>query len=153
MEHTAICGSDLHLYHGDIEATGVRLGHEFIGTVAEAGPEVRTLRVGDRVLVSGLIGCGHCDACASGDPVLCRNGGLTIFGTTPGLPGGQAEAVAVPLADMFALPIPESIDDEQAVSVVAQGFQIDNQVPAPRPPTAARGRKRKPSNIGSASVY
>jgi len=38
----------LHLYHGDIEATGVRLGHEFIGTVAEAGPEVRTLRVGDR---------------------------------------------------------------------------------------------------------
>ncbi len=125
VEHTAICGSDLHLYHGDIEATGVRLGHEFIGTVAEAGPEVRTLRVGDRVLVSGLIGCGHCDACASGDPVLCRNGGLTIFGTTPGLPGGQAEAVAVPLADTFALPIPESIDDEQAVlltDILPTGF-------------------------------
>jgi len=115
VERTAICGSDLHLYHGDIPAIGVHLGHEFIGTVAEAGPDVRTLGVGDRVLVSGVIGCGRCRACVAGDPVLCANRSMSVFGTTPDLPGGQAEAAGVPSADTFARRIPEGIDDDQAV--------------------------------------
>jgi len=125
IERTAICGSDLHLYHGDIEATGVRLGHEFIGTVAEAGPDVRTMHVGQRVLVSGVVGCGLCAPCVIGDPVLCVNNGLTIFGTTPDLPGGQAEAAAVPNADTSAIVIPDGVDDEQAVlltDILPTGF-------------------------------
>jgi threonine dehydrogenase-like Zn-dependent dehydrogenase len=40
VERTAICGSDLHLYHGGIGTPGVRLGHEFVGTIVEAGPDV-----------------------------------------------------------------------------------------------------------------
>lgn len=56
VQSTAICGSDLHLYHGDMASPGVRLGHEFIGRVIEAGREVRTVAVDDRVLVSGVIG-------------------------------------------------------------------------------------------------
>jgi 2-desacetyl-2-hydroxyethyl bacteriochlorophyllide A dehydrogenase len=115
VDRTAICGSDLHLYHGAMGVTNVRLGHEFMGHVSEVGPDVRNLRVGDRVLVSGVIGCGKCVACLSRDPVVCRNGLPLVFGTGPDLPGGQAEAVAVPAADAFALPVPDEITDEQAV--------------------------------------
>jgi alcohol dehydrogenase len=115
VERTAICGSDLHLYHDAPTGTGVQLGHEAIGTVAEVGPGVRTMRPGDRVLVSGVVGCGICPACLAGQPNICRAGLGTAFGTTLGLPGGQSEAMAVPFADRFVLPIPDGMTDESAV--------------------------------------
>lgn len=115
VERTAICGSDLHLYHDAPTGTGIRLGHEAIGTVLEAGPHVRSLKPGDRVLVSGVIGCGVCGPCLAGQPNVCLAGMATAFGTVPDLPGGQAEAMAVPFADRFALPIPEGVADEEAV--------------------------------------
>ena len=116
VEHAAICGSDLHPYHGGpLMTPGVRLGHEFVGTVEEVGADVRTVRAGDRVLVSGVIGCGHCPACRALDPVVCHNGGTKVFGTQLDLAGGQAEAVAVPAADASVLAIPEGITPEQAV--------------------------------------
>jgi threonine dehydrogenase-like Zn-dependent dehydrogenase len=114
ISHTAICGSDLHLYHGVFATPGVRLGHEFVGVVEEVGPDVRTIRPGDRVLVAGVIGCGHCPACLARDPVLCVEG-WRVFGTGLELHGGQAEAAGVPAADVFALPIPEAVTPEQAV--------------------------------------
>src|SRR5580693_6329829 len=115
VEHTAICGSDLHLYHDAPTGAGIQLGHEAIGTVAEVGPHVRGLKQGDRVLVSGVIGCGICTACLAGQPNVCLADKATAFGTVPDLPGGQAEAMAVPFADLFALPIPEGVADEEAV--------------------------------------
>jgi alcohol dehydrogenase len=115
VERTAICGSDLHLYHDAPTGTGIRLGHEAIGTVAEVGPHVQSLQRGDRVLVSGVIGCGVCRPCLAGQPNVCLAGKAAAFGTVPDLPGGQAEAMAVPFADLFALPIPEGIADEEAV--------------------------------------
>jgi alcohol dehydrogenase len=115
VERTAICGSDLHLYHDAPTGSGIRLGHEAIGMVAEAGPQVRNLKPGDRVLVSGVIGCGVCRACLAGQPNVCLAGQSAAFGTVPDLPGGQAEAMAVPFADVFALPIPEGVADEEAV--------------------------------------
>ena len=115
VERTAICGSDLHLYHDAPTGAGIRLGHEAIGTVADAGPQVRTLKPGDRVLVSGVIGCGVCRPCLAGQPNVCLNDKTAAFGTVPDLPGGQAEAMAVPFADLFALRIPEGIADEEAV--------------------------------------
>jgi alcohol dehydrogenase len=115
VERTAICGSDLHLYHDAPTGSGVQLGHEAIGTVAEVGPDVRTLRPGDRVLVSGVVGCGVCRACRAGFPNVCEAGQSAAFGTTLDLPGGQAEAVAVPFADAFVLPIAEGVPDEAAV--------------------------------------
>ena len=126
VERTAICGSDLHLYHGGMLTTpGVHLGHEFIGTVEDLGPEVHSVRKGDRVLVSGVIGCGRCEPCKAGDPILCRTSMPTAFGTTLDLRGGQAEAVGVPAADASVLKIPEAISDEQAVlltDILPTGF-------------------------------
>jgi alcohol dehydrogenase len=115
VERTAIRGSDLHLYHDAPTGSGIHLGHEAIGTVAETGPAVRSHRVGDRVLVSGVIGCGICGPCLAGQPNVCRAGKSAAFGTIPDLPGGQAEAMAVPFADRFALGIPEGVADEEAV--------------------------------------
>jgi alcohol dehydrogenase len=115
IERTAICGSDLHLFHDAPTGSGIRLGHEAIGTVAEVGPHVRGLRPGDRVLVSGVIGCGVCGPCLAGQPNVCRAAKTAAFGTVPDLPGGQAEAMAVPFADTFALRIPEGVADEEAV--------------------------------------
>jgi 2-desacetyl-2-hydroxyethyl bacteriochlorophyllide A dehydrogenase len=115
VDRTAICGSDLHYYEGHMGHTaGIRLGHEFLGEVVEAGPEVRSLRRGDRVFVSGVVGCGRCGPCAHGDPVRC-DVGWQAFGTTPALPGGQAELVAVPAADAYARTVPEGLTTEQAV--------------------------------------
>jgi len=115
VDRTAICGSDLHLYHDAPTGGGIHLGHEAIGTVAEAGSEVHSVQVGDRVLVSGVIGCGLCRPCLSGYPNLCEAGQAAAFGTMASLPGGQAEAMAVPFADRFVLPIPEDVADEAAV--------------------------------------
>jgi threonine dehydrogenase-like Zn-dependent dehydrogenase len=115
VERTAICGSDLHLYHDAPTGVGIRLGHEVIGTVAAVGPHVRSLRRGDRVLVSGVIGCGVCGPCRAGQPNVCAADKSAAFGTVPDLPGGQAEAMAVPFADVFALPIPEGVSDDEAV--------------------------------------
>ncbi len=115
VERTAICGSDLHLYHGPMTIPGVRLGHEFVGTVEDVGPSVSTVSKGDRVLVSGVVGCGRCSSCRAGNAVTCRTSGPVAFGTSLDLDGGQAEAVAVPAADSAVVRIPEGISTEQAV--------------------------------------
>jgi len=59
---TAICGSDLHLYHGTIPITepGQTLGHEFIGIVEEARPCVHKVKEGDRVVIPFNLSCGKC---------------------------------------------------------------------------------------------
>jgi len=99
IEKSAICGSDLHFYDGDMAVgDGLRIGHEGVGTVAEVGPDVRTVKVGDRVLIASVTGCGHCIGCATGDPILCRDGGPKVFGSGE-LGGAQAEALAVRGAD------------------------------------------------------
>ncbi|MFI5316347.1 MAG: alcohol dehydrogenase family protein [Myxococcota bacterium] len=116
VEHTAICGSDLHLYHGSLPIPpGFVLGHEFIGEVVETGRDVRGFASGDRVLVSGVIGCGDCRACAAGHPIRCERHATRVFGNSRELPGGQAEAVAVPGADAALLRVPEGVSREQAV--------------------------------------
>ncbi len=116
VEACAICGSDLHIYHGLMSPEGgYGVGHESIGEVVEAGSAVRRFRVGDRVLVSGVIGCGECDPCCHGKVSSCERGTPRVFGTNQGLAGGQAEALAVPQADRWLLPIPSGVSAEQAL--------------------------------------
>jgi len=110
----AICGSDLHFYEGDYPIFDpVSLGHEAIGTVVEAGPDVHTVKVGDLVLVSSVAGCGTCAGCATKDPILCASG-PQIFGSGV-LGGAQAELLAVPAADFQLLKMPANISTEQAL--------------------------------------
>jgi len=114
VDATAICGSDMHFYDGDIDlGMGIPVGHEFLGTVVEVGSDVSRFRAGDRVLTASVAGCGACDGCATGDPVLCVEG-PKVFGSGM-LPGGQATAVAVPAADFQLLRIPDRMDDEAAL--------------------------------------
>jgi alcohol dehydrogenase len=118
----SICGSDLHIYHGEQVMTtryaeGVEkfcVGHEFIGEVAEVGPDVHGLKVGDRVLSSAGTGCGNCVACRTGRPFQCAKG-ARAFGLGSELGGGQAEYVCIPNADMTLLHVPDGVSEEQAV--------------------------------------
>jgi threonine dehydrogenase-like Zn-dependent dehydrogenase len=126
VEKAAICGSDLHLYHGMMPDTriGHTFGHEFIGTVEHVGPAVETLAVGDRVMVPFNIFCGSCFFCARGLYSNCHNvnpnatavGGIYGYShTTGGYDGGQAELVRVPFADVGPSKIPDWLDDDDAL--------------------------------------
>ncbi|NAL78766.1 alcohol dehydrogenase catalytic domain-containing protein [Nitrososphaera sp. AFS] len=69
---TALCGSDLHLYHGTVPGMqpGQTLGHEFMGVVDEIWPEVHEVQVGDKVLIPFNICCGHCSPCMHKRPMV-----------------------------------------------------------------------------------
>jgi threonine dehydrogenase-like Zn-dependent dehydrogenase len=115
----AICGSDLHFYHGKAPMDrGETIGHEALGVVASIGPAVHRFGPGDRVVVAFDIACGHCWFCRNGQTALCddfKNLGAGTFGG--GLAGAQAEFVRVPSADVNLLRIPDGMSDERALFV------------------------------------
>jgi threonine dehydrogenase-like Zn-dependent dehydrogenase len=131
---TAICGSDLHLYNGYIPTmkAGDVLGHEFMGEVVEVGRDVKNLAKGDWVVVPFAIACGRCFFCQRDLWSLCDNtnpnasiadvaygySGSGLFGYSHmygGYPGGQAEFVRVPFADVGPIKIYEDLLDEQVL--------------------------------------
>jgi threonine dehydrogenase-like Zn-dependent dehydrogenase len=131
---TAICGSDLHLYGGYMPTMekGDILGHEPMGEVVEVGSAITTLRPGDRVVVPFTIACGTCFFCQQGLFSLCDTSNPNaevarkamghspagLFGYSHmlgGFPGGQAEYLRVPFADVGPLKIPPGLRDEQVL--------------------------------------
>lgn len=112
VDATTICGTDLHILKGDVPAVtdGRILGHEAIGTVESVGSGVKTVRVGDRVLVSCVSVCGTCRFCREGHPGQCLGGGGWILGYM--IDGTQAEYVRVPFADASTYPVPAGAADE-----------------------------------------
>jgi threonine dehydrogenase-like Zn-dependent dehydrogenase len=143
---TAICGSDLHMYRGKIPAmkSGDILGHEFMGEVVDLGPKVTNLQKGDRVVVPFVIACGSCffcdmqlfSACETTNPdrgsIMNKKSlrsGAALFGFSHlygGVPGGQAEYVRVPKANVGPIKIPITLTDEQVLflsDILPTGYQ------------------------------
>src|SRR5579871_971166 len=111
VEAVTICGTDLHILKGDVPAVtpGRILGHEAVGTVEQVGVGVKTLAVGDRVLVSCITACGACRFCREGRYGQCLGGGGWILGHK--IDGTQAEFVRVPFADTSAYKAPPGVSD------------------------------------------
>jgi threonine 3-dehydrogenase len=113
MQKTAICGTDMHIYHWDAWAqrnvpVPMAVGHEYVGRIVEMGSEVRGLAIGDRVSGEGHITCGHCRNCRAGRRHLCRN----TVGVGVNRPGCFAEYMSLPASNVFKLP--DVITDEIA---------------------------------------
>ena len=116
---SAICGADLLPLSGHVPGFewGTVLGHEFVGTVAEAGSDV-PFAVGTRVVCSSTVSCGTCWYCEHAMSSQCEHMALFGFsGVYPRLDGGQADLVRVPHADRILWPLPDGLDDIAAVFI------------------------------------
>jgi threonine dehydrogenase-like Zn-dependent dehydrogenase len=141
----AICGSDLHLMGGFVSGmkSGDVLGHETMGEVVEVGKDNRKLKVGDRVVVPFTISCGDCRMCKWGFWSCCERSNPAgkeeakqtgyptagLFGYSHlygGFPGGQAQYLRVPYADVGPIKVPAGLADEQVLflsDVFPTGYQ------------------------------
>lgn len=127
VDAVTICGTDLHILKGDVPAVtdGRILGHEAVGTVEAVGAGVKTLKVGDRVLVSCITSCGTCRFCRDRRYGQCLGGGGWILGHR--IDGTQAEFVRVPFADMSTHPVPVGVADEQILmlaDILPTGYEV-----------------------------
>ncbi|MFE2582999.1 zinc-dependent alcohol dehydrogenase family protein [Streptomyces sp. NPDC059378] len=115
VDTTTICGTDLHILKGDLPEVrpGTVLGHEAVGEIVEVGDDVRTVRPGDRVLVSCISACGRCHYCRESAYGQCRGGGGWILGHL--IDGTQAEYVRVPFADLSVYALPGMVESKDAV--------------------------------------
>src|SRR5512135_3224417 len=118
VELAAICGSDLHVWHGRETGldVGTVMGHEGIGEVVGVGASVRSLSIGDRVVCPFTTSCGVCWYCRTGLTARCERGQL--FGWVQsglGLQGAQAELLRVPLAEGTLVPVPRDLPLEAAL--------------------------------------
>ena len=129
----AICGSDLHIYDGVIPTMekGDVIGHETMGEVVEVGAENEKVKVGDRVVVPFTIARGECFFCKRGyysgcersNPNAKKAGTVGAFASRivgyshllGGYPGGQAEYLRVPYADVGPIKVPDGLSDEQVL--------------------------------------
>jgi len=127
VDATTICGTDLHILKGDVPVVtdGRILGHEAVGTVESIGGGVKTVKVGDRVLVSCISVCGTCRFCREGRSGQCLGGGGWILGYK--IDGTQAEYVRVPFADTSTYPVPDGSVDEDILmlaDILPTGYEV-----------------------------
>jgi alcohol dehydrogenase len=127
VDVTTICGTDLHILKGDTpEVTAGRiLGHEAVGTVEQVGSAVKTLSIGDRVLISCITACGACRFCRAGRYGQCLGGGGWILGHL--IDGTQAELVRVPFADTSTYLVPKGVADADILmlaDILPTGYEV-----------------------------
>ncbi len=113
IKKTAICGTDMHIYHWDEWAQNtipvpMTVGHEYVGVIEEIGQEVKGFKIGDRVSGEGHITCGVCRNCRAGRRHLCRN----TVGVGVNRPGAFGEYLVIPAENAYK--IPDDISDEVA---------------------------------------
>lgn len=123
---TTICGTDIHILKGEYPVrTGLTVGHEPVGVIAELGSAVTGYQVGQRVISGAITPCGHCCMCLDGQSSQC--GGRPMGGWRLGntLDGCQAEYVLIPDAMANLAVIPEGLTDEQVLmcpDIMSTGF-------------------------------
>jgi alcohol dehydrogenase len=127
VDAVTICGTDLHILKGDVPAVtdGRILGHEAVGTVTEVGAGVKTLKPGDRVLVSCITACGRCRYCRDGSYGQCLGGGGWILGHR--IDGTQAEYLRVAFADNSTYQVPQGVTDEEVLmlaDILPTGYEV-----------------------------
>jgi threonine dehydrogenase-like Zn-dependent dehydrogenase len=112
VTHACICGSDLWFYQGLTPYQfGWRIGHEWMGTVEEIGPQVHTIEKGDRVIAPFTFSDGDCEYCRKGLQTSCVHGGLWGMMND----GGQGKMVRAPFADSTLVTLPSRIEDDSAM--------------------------------------
>lgn len=123
VEACGVCHSDLLISSGALPGTTfpVTPGHEIAGRIDTLGEHVTGWQVGDRVAVGWYGGsCGHCDACRTGDAVLCPE--LSVPGVA--YPGGYADSVVVPAMALAA--IPDQLTASEAAPLACAGVTVFN---------------------------
>lgn len=114
-----VCRTDLHVVEGELppRKSPVVPGHQVVGTVEAIGPDVKRVRVGDRVGVAWLQGTdGVCQYCRAGQENLCEHADFTGYTAD----GGYAEYIAA--RDQFVYAIPEGFTDRQAAPLLCAGI-------------------------------
>jgi threonine dehydrogenase-like Zn-dependent dehydrogenase len=114
VQRAGVCGTDVEFYTGEMQYLHeghaqfpIRLGHEWMGTVASVGDGVDRSWIGRRVTGDTMLGCGVCRRCVRGDQHVCEF--RTEVGIRNGFPGALAEQLAMPISALHALP--DSVDD------------------------------------------
>lgn len=113
IEKTAICGTDMHIYHWDEWAAKtvpvpMTIGHEFYGRIHALGQNVSEYQIGQRVSGEGHLVCGQCSFCRTGRAHLCPY----TKGIGVNCEGAFAEYLAMPASNIIALP--DDLSDEYA---------------------------------------
>ncbi|MBW4041348.1 MAG: alcohol dehydrogenase catalytic domain-containing protein [Acidobacteria bacterium] len=114
VRRAGVCGTDLEFYTGEMQylhdghaSYPIRIGHEWVGTVAAVGDGVENMWIGRRVTGDTMLGCGVCRRCLQGRQHVCAF--RTEIGIRGGRPGALADQVAVPARSLLALP--DDVDD------------------------------------------
>ncbi|MDQ1546864.1 MAG: hypothetical protein QOH69_1768 [Actinomycetota bacterium] len=114
VERVGVCGTDVEFYTGEMQYLHegharfpIRLGHEWMGTVASVGDGVDRAWLGRRVTGDTMLGCGNCRRCLRGDQHVCES--RDEVGIRNSFPGALAEQLAMPVSHLHALP--DSVDD------------------------------------------
>lgn len=105
-----ICGSDVHGYLGETgrRQPGLVMGHEIVGRITAISHTAGShLTVGATVVVNPVVGCAHCESCANGNQDLCDQ--VKVMGVDVDLPGGLAERLVLPIANVVPVPVAEPV--------------------------------------------
>ncbi|MEV0174148.1 alcohol dehydrogenase catalytic domain-containing protein [Streptomyces sp. NPDC050803] len=116
--YVGICGTDLHIFHGDMDArvaTPAVLGHEMSGRVVRVGPGVEGWRPGDAVTVMPLRWDDTCPACLKGHQHICQH--LDFIGIDS--PGAMQQRWTVPASTLIRLPDSLALDRAALVEPTA----------------------------------
>jgi propanol-preferring alcohol dehydrogenase len=110
---SAICGSEMHAYRGEGQASG-NGGHEAAGVIERVGKDVTNVKVGQRVGASAIAGCGHCSYCARGQYTWCNNNKFY----------GSMHAQKFIVAARACHPLPDDLSWEVGVLISGDGLGV-----------------------------